>query len=551
MEVKTIVIVEDRAEQRVPLQNALKRRGFRVEGAATVAEAHRVIRDLGESIDVMVLDMRLDDPDAPTTTGADIAIKVRDQHPDWMPEYLIKTAYKDVVNYYRLALHLGAAAYLAKKEGIAEFVRYIRALALKRSLRAERPRVMTALSSISESTKNLSEAVKKFCRDMLAGELNACLGTPYILLLTDDHGTQNVATNTGLPTGYEMSYAAIQAMAHGITKSSFPYVVSGQDVEGLPTPTNATGERIMARLSGAALLPLANVMNYSLSLALLTPQPGESKYPEDIRQLAAVLAQHVRPSIIEHFLGILVHLDSQKRAMLKSISYLCLYVGQDQQRIIEEGVARKELQEKSDTHRSLMRMADDLWQTGTILNSAANSLPQDASSTFEMKDLIEREFSDLRDVMNLEELNLRIEGTCQVKADDDLAIAVKRLLQWLAQRRAETPPTLRPEIYVRCAEKEDSLLIIFEDCSRRLPAKLREQLFEPFFTSVILATGSSGSGPGLYLPLYLAKVLVEEKYGGWLTDESDTMEGDIGHRLVMSFSPPGKQPALKDAADDN
>jgi hypothetical protein len=69
-------------------------------------------------------------------------------------------------------------------------------------------------------------------------------------------------------------------------------------------------------------------------------------------------------------------------------------------------------------------------------------------------------------------------------------------------------------------------------------------LFEPFSTSVVRTSGGGESGPGLYLPLYLAKVLVEEKYGGRLSDESDTMDGDIGHMLMMCFRPPRGQPTI-------
>lgn len=548
---KTVVIVEDQDDQRVPLQKALERRGFRVGVAATVAEAYRVIEELGEETDVMVLDMALEDPDAHNTTGAEIAIEVRNQHPEWMPEYLIITGHPGVVNFYRLALRLGVAAYFAKNEVIKDdVIRHIRVLALKRSLRFDRPKVMDALNSISKSTKNLSDAVKKFCREMLAESLKDCLGIPYILLLTDERGTQNVATNTDLLPGYGSFYAVLQELAHGVTKLTSPYVVSKQDLEGLPAPANANEEQVLARLSGAALVPLADFMNYRLSLALFVSRPEEFKFPENVEQMAAVLTQHVRPNIVENFLSILVHLYSQKRAVLKSISYLCLYVGQEQQRMIEQGVNRRDLQEESETHQSLKTMADDLWQTGTILNSAANIPAPVSFPTLEMKKLIESEFAELRDVDVLNELKLTVEGSCRVSAENDLDIAVRCLLQWLAQRRTDTPPTLKPEIRVRCLETEEDSLIIFEDRSRRLSEKLRQHLFEPFSTSLNLAAGASKSGPGLYLPLYLAQVLVEEKYGGRLDDESNKMEGDIGHRLVMRFRPPGEPLITNNAPDD-
>jgi DNA-binding NarL/FixJ family response regulator len=537
---KTVLVVEDEINQRIPLQERLRSRGFRAEAAGTVAEAYRVIETVGEEIDVMVLDMRLDDPDDPDVTGADIGIQVRDQHPDWMPEFLISTVHSDEVNYYKLAMRLGAASYLSKRETrVTDVVRHVRALALKRSLRLGRPQVMETLSSISLSTKNLAEAIEIFCRRLLAVEFTACLGAPYILLLTDERGTQNLATNTDLPMGFAMIYATLQAMAHGISNRSLPYVVSPTELSNLPAPANDFESKTLGRLSGAALMSLAAVKNFRLSLALFEPQAGETDYPENTGQLAAVLAQYVRPTIVEHFLNILVHLEAQKKAMLKSVSYLCLYLGQDQQTILENAISSGDLNEGSHGHAKLATMAHDLWHTGTMLNSAANNKPQEAPAQFDISQLIEKVFAELKDTLFWGELAFNLEGTCRVTANPfDMTIAVKRVLQWLAQRRTETAPEQQPGINVYCSESNNAALIAFEDRSRRLPGKLREYLFEPFSTSVVLPERTSEPGPGLYLPLYLAKVLVEEKYGGWLEDKSDEMQGEIGHRLVMRFTLP-------------
>ncbi|HEY9282878.1 MAG TPA: response regulator [Pyrinomonadaceae bacterium] len=535
MHSKTVVIVEDLEPQRTALRNKFERRGFRVGTAANVAEARRVIAELGEEIDVMVLDMRLEDPEAPDTTGADIGIEVQDQHPDWLPEYLIHSQFSEV-NYYRLALRLGAAAYLSKLEtNLEDVVRHVRALALRRALRLERPKVAEKLRVISESTKNLSVAVRRFCRELLAGELDACLGAPYVLLLTDEGGTQIFATNTDLPATYESFYTTLQAMAHGISNFSVPYKVSEEVMRKLPPPANDNEARIYERLPKAAFIPLANVKNFRLSLGLFEPEPG-TKYPEDAEKLAIVLAQYVRSTIVEHFLRILVHLDSQKKAMLKSTSHLCVFLGQDQQGIIEEGLAAGDLREGGDAHRKLIMMADDLWQTGTILANVANSGSEEEYASFEVGELVEKAFRDLKERMNLRGVEFGVEGSCEVRAkQDDMYIAVIRVLQWLAQRRIETPPELDPRIWVRCARASGGSRVTFEDRSDRLPKKLREQLFMPFSVSVAAPVETEMRGPGLYLPLYLAQMLVEEKYGGVLDDKSDDLEGDVGHRLVMRF----------------
>jgi ActR/RegA family two-component response regulator len=537
MRKKTVVHVEDRESQRLALHRALDRRGFNVKSAATVAEAWKIIEELGDEIDVMVLDMRLEDPDDLDTTGADIGIRLQNEHPTWLPEFLIHSAWAPV-DYYKLALRLGAAAYLPKEEdeNLKVVIRHVRALALKRALRLERAPVAEKLRPISESTRNLSAAVRKFCRDILACELDACLGAPYVLLLTDENGTQNFATNTDLPTGYESLYTTLQAMAHGISNFASPYEISEETLRGLPEPINANEAQIYQRLPESAFIPLANVKNFRLSLGLLRPREGENKHPEDTGELAKVLAQYVRSTIVEHFLRILVHLDSQKRTMLKSTARLCLFLGQHQQGIIEDGLAKKELERASTAHYQLAAMADDLCQTGAILSNVDVTEPLRPYKPIEMSGLIDKARAELESRMDLRGVEFILEGECKVSArEDDLFIAVIRILQWLAQRRLETSLNVQQQIKVLCFVVKDSSLVVFEDKSNRLPEELREQLFLPFSVSGIYQNRPHLRGPGLYLPLYLAKMLVEEKYGGWLDDKSDEMESEIGHRLVMRF----------------
>jgi DNA-binding NarL/FixJ family response regulator len=553
MSSKTVVVVEDREAQRIGMVYALERRGFRARGAATVAEARQAIEELREEIDVMVLDMLLEDPAAINVTGADIGIQLQAEHPTWMPEYFIQSAHSKV-NYYQLALRLGAATYLPKLKGevdISEVIRHVRALALRRALRLERPQVADRLGAIYDSTKNLSTAVKVFCRDILKSEFDACLGAPYVLLLTDESGTHNFVTNTNLPLGHESIYTTLQAMAHGISNFSSPYEVTAEELRKLPKPVNENERRVHERLAGAAFIPLANIQFFRLSLGLLEPLSGEVlleplprkvEFPEDTGKLAAVLAQYVRSTIVEHVLRILVHLDSQKRAMLKGTSRFCVFLGQDQQSIVEEGIANLDLKEGSETHYKLTNLADDLWDTGTILTNVANSDLKLNHPPLELRSLVDQAFQDLKETMHFPSVKFSIEGDCTIRAkSDDIYIALIRVLQWLVQRRIETPPETEQEIRVRCVSADNASQVIFEDQSLRLASKVREQLFMPFSISAVTPVGTKSLGPGLYLPLFLAKMLVEEKYGGGLDDRSDELEGEIGHRLVMSFPTPNRQ----------
>ncbi|MFY9619455.1 MAG: response regulator [Pyrinomonadaceae bacterium] len=538
MRSKTVMIIEDSEAQRLALQSALERRHFRVASAGTVGQARQVMNDLGEEIDVIVLDMRLEDSIEPNTTGVDICIQLQDQHPDWLPEYLIQSAYAEV-NYYSLALRLGAAVYLSKEEtSISDIIRHVRASALKRALRLERRCVAENIRAISNSTRTLSTAVRKLCQETLADELGACLDAPYALLLTDESGTQNCLTNTDLPRGYQPAYARLQAITHEVRGSSPVYEVSAQDIRHLPSPTTPAELRLYERLPQAVFVPLANVRNVRLSLGLIPPLPDEAKYSDDSAKLGGILAQYVRPPIAEHFVRILAYFDAQKKAaLLKSISHLCLFLGQDQKGIIERGITTGNLQEESNTHHKLNTMADDLWEAGKILASVTNADSDEEHVYFEIKELIEKAFVDLKDRMYLSGIKFTVEGSFRIKVkQDDMYVAVIRVMQWLAQRRIETPSGVEPQITVHCVEADGTWQIIFEDRSHRLPEDIREQLFRPFSVTGVPLADTHLRGPSSYLPLYLAKVLVEGKYGGWLDDKSHDIVGNIGHRLVMSFA---------------
>ena len=281
---------------------------------------------------------------------------------------------------------------------------------MKRSLRAGHPPVIDALGSAYLSTRNLSEALEIFCRRLLAKQLDACLGAPYLLLLTDPRGTQSVANRYNLPTGSELLYSTLQNMAQGISNRSAPYTLTQNDLDHLPQAANNSESKVLERLLGAALISLSVVRDYRLSLILLDPQQGETEYPEDTAQLASVVAQYVRPTIVEHFLGILTHLEAQKKAMLKSISYFCLYLGQDQQAILDDAISSGDLQEGTNGHEKLATMAEDLWQTGTMLNSAANGSGDYVALQFEMAPLLKRVFDEMKKTLRWRELRLTLKG---------------------------------------------------------------------------------------------------------------------------------------------
>ena len=125
-----------------------------------------------------------------------------------------------------------------------------------------------------------------------------------------------------------------------------------------------------------------------------------------------------------------------------------------------------------------------------------------------------------------------VEGNCEVTTlMSNLLMAISHILQWFARRQSLT--AAKTPITVTCLHVNQGIQIIFEDRTRRLSAPLRQRLFSPFPDDPpSRAAGSDLEGTTLYLPLYVAKVLVEAGRTGRLEDTLDELAGELGHRYI-------------------
>jgi|GEM_PF-1291172 len=551
-----VFIVENEVGLRTTYTTELMERGFDVYSVETVMEARYLIKELGEKIDLALLDMKLEtDPDEPGTTGADLGMELKRKCINITPEFLIRSGFTEVA-YLKSALELGAAAYLSKKDTyLDDVIRHVRALMLRHYLKVENPTVSEELNRIAATTKNITDSIRSFCEHVLAPAFTACLGAPYLLLLTDNVETQNCAGTADMPLVRDRMYHTLQAMTHANADPAIPYKFDARHVES--GAGRVQEDFMIEQLEGSAFVSLASVNNYRLSLGILKAPKGE-KFPEDPFKLASIVSRYVRSPVCENFIKILVQIDTKRKTTLGSTSQLCLFLGQDQLTILDEGVAVGDLNTQSVTHRRLQAMAEDLEETGVILMNVAKSLDVADMKRVRMSTLIKDTWDDLSDMWHLREIKFGLNGECSIMADEeDMYVIIARILQWLAQRKVATELPYEPTITVSCESDDRSARMVFEDRSRRLPARLRERLFEPFTLAVSSArslaapqhaTENAKSNaeiniaevniPGrrpAYLPLYLAKTLVEEKYRGSLEDQSDEIEAAVGHRLVMQL----------------
>lgn len=542
MSSKTVLIIEDDPTNRLSLLSALRMRNFRAEAAANVSEARDWADKLDGQIDVMVLDMRLEDPHY-DLTGADLGLEVRRAQTKRPPEFLIFSGYKQV-DYYHAALRLGAAAYLEKGTvGQDDLIRHIRSLALCRALSIERAEIATRIEQIEQRSRTPASIVASLCHQLLTPEIEACLSLPFIFLLSDKQGTKNCGGDSGLLVGYDPAYATVQALVHGLTNSSDPFVF---DPQHLRDPSDRQASNIYQKLDGAAFLPLSHNHDFQLSLGILK-HAENTRLPDEPEKVARSIGQYASSRIGELILVTLTRCQELKSirrlAVLSGTARLCLYVGQEQLAVLSEAEETEKLSPHNESFQRLKALALDLRATGeqfSLLHGAAKAAAQHLvdAPPVDIVEVVQQAWEEIREQFPTEDITLEERGIPFSLAIDrnDLLLATLRVLQWMAQRTDKVPASTRPKIVIEYSAGADAVEISFSDSSRRLSSRLRHQLFDPF-TQVTTAPPlvAGAKRPGLYLPLYLAAVLVEIKHHGILEDRTDLLDGIHGHCFVMSF----------------
>jgi DNA-binding NarL/FixJ family response regulator len=541
---KKVFIIENIEQERVGLHDFLEGLGFEVYSAGNAQEA-RTLADLYWSeLDVAILDMSLDDPDETETTGADIAMEFRKKMKSFPPESLIYSGSNEI-DYYRLALKLGAAAYLLKEEAAADVVaQHVRILALRRALNGENPKIAAEVAQIAVHSRSKSDAIQTFCRRVLKPEFESCLGAGFVILFTEGNTTRNCADNAGLPAGSSALYHTLQALAHGKGNLTEPFILETRELE--PPPDQETS-RLYKKLNLAAFLPLSLSNDLRLSIGILQPKaPDDARPPKDAKTLCTLLAQYLRPTVLENVLNIWSQW-TELRATRTSTAKLCLSVGQE----INDGVETEDLVQLED-------LANDLNDTGQYLAQLENRNWQDESEAISINDLVTETWKYVSPAKETSEIKIDLRGDCPMRAQrSDLEIVFSRLLQWFVYRSRAMPLDVETVIKIKCEETDGGATVIFEDNSHRLPKKLREDLFAPFTQAISTpfaeidgarpgqrrdeaeGTTKSHLNTGRYLPLYLAKMLVEGRYHGLLQDHSDEItKHPYGHRILMQLPAP-------------
>lgn len=522
------------------LADHLRPEGIQLHIAGSAREGRALAEKLWDQIDVAILDVQLQDSEDKEATGPGIIMKIKEEKPDsFGPECIVFTDYQ-YNDYYRLALDLRAAVYHVKASADRDpLAPYVRVLALRRALDERNPRLSSKLEHIAGASSNISEAIVTFCSEVLGPAFTDYLNVPYFILFTEKEKTRICAHNTDIPAKPPEVYHTLQALAHGKGSPIEPFSLEVGKLKLLDPQTTP----LYYDFDQTVLLPISLSNNLKLSIGILPHDRVRSALDQTNQaHLCRVLAQHLRPTVLERIISLWSQWTEQ-RTTRRSMAKLCLSVGQDIHSCVEE----QDLQE-------LDSMAGDLNDTGTYLSELDKKQQVEVTETVLLKDVVDEAW----EWIGTPEVKLEMPDDCSVKARrSDLEVVMSRLLQWFVYRSKFTPGGVAPVINITCTKTDKVASITLEDTSQRLPKPLREDLFAPFTQAITTPfshirntelQGQESSGPatapgycgtGRYLPLYLAKMIVEGRYQGSLQDQSNQITGrNYGHRICMQL--PGK-----------
>jgi CheY-like chemotaxis protein len=524
-----VLVVDDVAGARGRIRKSLNPDKVDVVAPESIGDALQKVESQWEEWEVIILDMRLVEWNT-DMTGPQIVIEVRDRKKEqgkdsFQPEFIVLTDHKNI-DYYRFAFDLGVAAYLikGKKDPLEPFVKV---MALRRALGAKNPKIKAEVERIALQSGDISEAIRTFCREVLRAELENYLGAPFVILFTGEDGTYNCAEDGEASPEVNLFYRTLQALAHAMGSPAEPFTLESSKLGQPPSEEVAA---LLEKFDGAAFFPLSLSNNMRLSIGILRGQEG-AEASASPKALCSILAQHLRPTVLENLISVWSQL-TEFRVTRNNTAKLCVRVGHE----INDGL----MTEDPEGLERLGELADDLDVTGQYLTYLANQKWPDQCESVSIREMVEATWESISRPEDHLPKKPNVQGDCEVWAQKrDVQMIVSRLLQWLAYRGEATPVKVEPEVRIECSTSGGSATVIFEDNSERLPKELRDDLFAPF-TQAITTPFPTLKGPypqtGRYLPLYLAKMLVEGRYLGRLEDHSDQIKGQpYGHRILLQL----------------
>jgi hypothetical protein len=316
----------------------------------------------------------------------------------------------------------------------------------------------------------------------------------------------------------------------------------------LTSITGGVSAGATAFFNDGAIIPLPMDRDVKASIIMLKPREHSSVVEEPLA-LAEIVMPYLTFAISSSVLGVMgmwqdmaVEATARRLESARAVSKVCLFIGQAQTGLLQDARDAGALGKFGDSSYGIQleTLGEDLREAGWLLQSllyGTLDADREMATAFSTAQLVSAAWENVRDLAGALDAVIEVRGDCSAWARaSEISIAVARVLQWFAQRNAESPTPDGTVVRVRCEEQEGRAVVVFEDSSPRLPAALREMLFEPFSMArpIGRVEKKAREHRGLYMPLYLARMLVTLGNNGTLDDRTDELGGGVaGHRLVL------------------
>jgi DNA-binding NarL/FixJ family response regulator len=536
---KSVVIVEDQKPQRENLIKTLTQYNFEAVAGSTIAGTLELLQRRKDDAAVIILDMELSkfpDYKAYTAgegamTGIGLAKKLLRESSLQRPEILINSIFADNVEYYKQAIEAGASAY--SRKGVdsdrRKFVSVIQALTLKYSFQPHRNEA--EIARLTEGHASSFELLDYFCRHKLARELDLCLASAPLVLLfrtkeaaAGSSGTQNpisVYSNVnGVPDAADFDYATLYQRIVNQRKLDKPSLYSIYTPEADLFAAGKTD-----KLKEFLFIDFVNVAEVEIALGILTPFPKRDalgEYPFSTESLVESLLKYASPVLETFVQKLLFRWRERQSTRIESVK-TSVGLSANVQRRLGPLVRDQRLaisEEAAVPLGGLKQLSADLTEYNRTLSALLEGGPpvdRVAEGSTRLSDVVREIKTEYDRLGYFDDISFTVTADCLVPTVRYyFSQALRALVAWAFQRRAEVAAGEKQFVQIRCAVQGNWLELYFQENSQRLSKRVREAyLFEPMS------------------PLQVAQAIIELACHGKLVDVTDELQTKRGHLLKI------------------
>lgn len=514
------LFVEDRKDTGEMLVEFLELRGFQATHVLSPEEAEQFAEKNPEAPDVLILDMHLG-PGVPT--GAEVGRKLLNHYSEEPPEVVFYTAFSDIP-YYAAAVRMRIAAYLHKTgDDYKNVIAHCRILAIRRHIRLYAHQRLNLLRKIVRTHRQEIDIYQQSLKQRLLPAFEEVLGKPFCLLLRVGE-THRVIGSKQLDR--DLDLAQLQDLIANLPPGQY---LSGKD----PLLMEVVAEWDQPAYQKIISVPLFNSPSFQLTLVLDNDQEGSSIISEGSENLAAVMAQHLEPSLFERFfslIDLLIQQEKQRRESILMTSRSCMAIAQIHEDLYQKALRRGEIDDEAYILPRFKSVSSSLKKVGLQIGSIEKETTLEVEVDLSQQaQAVWKELVDIYKVPKPEEI-FDCEPTIFVRANpEDVRSVLRSIFTWMIDR-FDAYDGRKPKVTIASEVENNIVRVMIEDNSQRLSEAQLGDLFSPFSSAFDFDDGFEG-----WLGLFMARMILRTRLDGDIQEHSGDLPHEYGHLLILSL----------------